>query len=218
MTENLPLRYLLLILLILLTTGCLGPVKELYPEDERKRPVPVYVVKLGWHAGLAFEAKHFTSKLPEHDRLPDTDYLLVGWGDDKYYTADRARVDLFLRAAFLPTGSVIHVAGFDLEVDEYFRDSDIIRVRVSKQGMEVMITYLAGRFATDGEGNLQYAAPGLYGQSTFFKANGLYYFPRTSNWWTARVLRKSGFPITPIYAITSGNVMRQAGKEGEVIQ
>lgn len=211
-------RYLILILLALVASGCLGPVQELYPEDERQRTVPVYVVELGWHAGLAFKAKHLTSRLPEHSRLPDTGYLLVGWGDDKYYTADRARVDLFLRAAFLPTGSVIHVIGFDRDVDEYFADNDIIRVQVSRQGMEAMTTWLAGRFATGAEGSLQYAAPGLYGQSAFFKANGLYYFPRTSNWWTARVLRKSGFPITPIYAITSGNVMRQAGKEGEVIQ
>lgn len=216
--KNLPVCYLFLILLVPMISGCLGPVRELYPEDDQKRPVPVYLVKLGWHAGVAFEAEHLTSKLPGHDQLPDTDYLLAGWGDDKYYPAGQARVDLFLRAAFLPTGSVIHVIGFDRDVDEYFPDSQIIRVQVSRQGMEVMTDWLAGRFATDAEDSLQYAAPGLYGQSAFFKANGRYYFPRTSNWWTAKVLRKSGFPITPFYAITSGNVMRQAGKDGEVVQ
>lgn len=211
-------RLLPVLLLLLALTGCLSPVAGLYSEKKEQRPNKVYVVKLGWHVGIAFKGIHLREKLPGHDRLPETGFLLVGWGDNRYYPAERVGVGLFMRAAFLPTGSVIHVVGFDQEVESYFVDSDVVRVQLSERGVEQMSAYLAQQFRRSEDGSLEYAADGLYGNSAFFKAKGLYFFPRTSNWWAARLLRKSGYPITPVYAITSGNVIRQAGKEGEVIR
>ena len=209
-------RYLLIILPLL--TGCLSPVKELYPENEKERPIPAYVVSLGWHVGIAFDGEYLREKLPEHQQMPDTEYLLVGWGDNKYYPAERAGVGLFLRAAFLPTRSVIHLVGFDKEVEAYFGESDIVRVQLSKKSIQEMTGYIADRFRTDNDKQIILAAEGLYPNSSFFEAKGLYFFPKTSNKWAARVLRKSGFPITPFYAMTSGNVIKQARKSGTVIR
>lgn len=209
-------RYLLILLPLLL--GCLSPIKKLYPEKEQQRPVPAYVISLGWHVGIAFEGKYLKGKLPEHNRLPKTEYLLVGWGDNKYYPAERAGVGLFLRAALLPTRSVIHVVGFDKQVENYFGESDIVRVHLSKQGIEALTGYVADRFRIDKDEDIKYAAEGHYPNSSFFEAKGLYFFPRTSNKWAARVLRKSGFPITPFYAITSGNLIKQTRKYGKVIR
>lgn len=209
------IRYLFVALLI---SGCLGPVKKLYPEEEQQRRIPVYLISHGWHVALAFEAEHLQDKLPDHNQLPSGNFLMIGWGDNKYYPSERGGVDLLLRAAFLPTGSVIHVVGLNKDVSSYFSNSDIILVQITDEGMKEMSNYLADQFAYDSEGNLQFAAEGLYSNSTFFEARGLYFFPRTSNKWTARVLRKSGFPITPFYAITSGNVIQQVRKSGDVIQ
>lgn len=211
-------RPVLLLMMLFLSTGCLGPVRELYPEEERQRPNSVYVISQGWHVGIAFKSRFLRKKLPEHSRIPDTDFLMVGWGDNKYYPADRAGIGLFLRAAFWPTGSVIHLVGFDEIADEHFIKGEVVRVRVSQQGMEEMTDHIADRFRTADQGTLFYAADGLYPQSAFFEAKGRYYFPKTSNKWSARVLRESGFPITPFYALTSGNVIRQARKSGEVLQ
>ena len=202
----------------LVVTGCLGPVRELYPEKEEKRPISVYVVKPGWHVGIVFERRYLEEKLPDHERLPEAEFLMVGWGDNKYYPADRARVGLFLRAAFLPTGSVIHIAGFKEAPDSYFTESKILRLQLSEEGMDSMTDYIASRFSYDAQERLTFAGDGLYRNSAFFKAKGLYFFPKTSNKWAARVLRESGLPITPFYAITSGNVMRQAEKSGKVVQ
>jgi uncharacterized protein (TIGR02117 family) len=198
--------------------GCLGPVKKLYPENENQRPIPAYVVSLGWHVGIALDSEYLVEKLPEHKRLPDTEHLLVGWGDNKYYPAERAGVGLFLRAAFLPTQSVIHVVGFDEEAENYFGESDVVKVQLSKQGMEAMSHFVSEQFKYDDGGDLKFAADGLYPTSNFFEAKGFYFFPKTSNKWAAKVLRKSGFPITPFYAMTSGNVIKQARKSGKVIQ
>ena len=211
------IRFIFILLILPATTGCLGPVKELYPEKQHQRRVPVYVINLGWHTGIAFEGKYLKEKLPKYNLFPDADFLMIGWGDNKYYPSERARIGLFLRAAFLPTGSVIHVVGFDKSIESYFKSNDIVRVQISKEGMDNMSTYIAKQFHKNAEGKLRYAADGLYRKSAFYEAKGLYFFPRISNKWTARVLRKSGFPITPFYALTSGNVMQQVKNNGEVL-
>lgn len=206
------------VILLLSITGCLGPVKKLYPENEQQRAVSVYVISHGWHIGLAFEREYLREKLPKHEKLPKGKFWVVSWGDNKYFPSENVRIDLFLRAAFLPTGSVIHLVGVDGVVDSYFQNNDIVRVQISEEGMEEISDYLSDQFEYNGEGKLQFSADGLYANSAFFEAKGRYFFPRTSNKWTARLLRKSGFPITPFYAITSGNVIHQARKSGEVIQ
>ena len=80
-----------------------------------------------------------------------------------------------------------------------------------------MGNYIAEQFEMT-NGTVQVAADGLYPNSTFFEAKERYYFPKTSNKWTAKVLRKTGYPISPFYAVTSGNVIKQSAKHGEVIQ
>ena len=210
--------YGLLLVFVIVATGCLGPVRERYPEERDKRPVPVYVVSHGWHVGVVFRGQRLREILPDHDRLPQHEYLMVGWGDNKYYPSERVRVDLFLRAAFWPTGSVLHLVGFNEPVDSYFRQSEIVRLQLSEQGVEKMTGYIADRFQKEEGDNIVFVSEGLYSNSAFFKARGWYFFPQTSNKWTARVLRESGLPVTPFYAITSGNVMKQARKSGEVIQ
>lgn len=204
---------LFILLLSFFAMGCLSPVTELYPEKKEQRPVAVYVVDHGWHTAIAFEGKYLREKLPEHNRMPQTKFLMVGWGDNKYYQAEKASVGLFLRAAFWPTGSLLHITGFDDGVKSNFAGNDVVKAQLSNEGIEQMTSYIADRFQRNEDGEPEYAAAGLYANSVFFKAKGLYFFPRTSNKWTARVLRKSGFPITPFYAITASNVMRQAGKQ-----
>lgn len=213
-----PARLYAALLLLPMLSGCLGPVTELYPEQREKRPVPVYVVSLGWHGYLAFEGDQLRDQLPQHRHMPKTDLLMIGWGDNKYYPSERVRIDLFLRAAFLPTGSVIHAVGISEPVEAYFPGAEVVRIYVSEQGFRAMADYLVKQFKLTDDGELSYTAPGHHKQSAFFKAHGWYYFPKTSNRWTARALRRSGFPISPFYAITAGNLIRQAKKHGDTLQ
>ncbi|MEX0720638.1 MAG: DUF2459 domain-containing protein [Balneolaceae bacterium] len=206
-----------LLFLMIFCTGCLGPVTDVYPEDEQLRPIPIYVVSHGWHVGIAIESSYINHKLPEHEQMPTADFLMFGWGDDKYYVNPDAGFWLLMRAAFLPTRSVIHVVGFNVPVEDYFTGSRIVKVQISKEGADKFAEYIEDRFRREND-SIQFAADGLYNNSVFFKATGLYFFPKTSNTWTARALRQTGYPITPFYAITSGNVMHQAGKEGEVVR
>lgn len=208
-------RWLLVFLLI--STGCLSPVKELYPEDEDQRPISAYIISHGWHVGIAIESEHIRQILPEHEQMPSAEFLKFGWGDNRYYIDSDAGFGLMLRAALLPTRSVIHVVGIDMPVESYFSASTIVKVQITKEGAEKMGEFIADRFRRFDD-EVRFAADGLYSNSAFFDATGFYYIPKTSNTWTARALRRTGYPITPLYAVTSGNVVRQARSDGEVIR
>lgn len=204
-------------ILILFVAACAGPVPSLYPDDEDERPIPVYIVSHGWHVGIAVESEYIKPQLPDHERMPDASLYMFGWGDKRYYTNSEAGFWLMLRAAFIPTGSVLHVVGIDRPVDRYFPSSTIVKVLVSEQGADKLADYISDQFKRV-DGKAIVASDGLYTNSIFFEANERYYFPKTSNKWTARALRETGYPITPFYAITSGNVIRQAKKHGQPIQ
>lgn len=209
-------RYSVILLWIILS-GCLGPVKELYPEDEDQRPIPAYIVSHGWHVGIAIESEHIRHILPEHEEMPNAEFLKFGWGDNRYYVDSDAGFGLMLRAALLPTRSVIHVVGIDMPVENYFSASTIVKVQITEEGAEKMGEFIADRFRRF-DNEVRFTADGLYSNSAFFDATGFYYIPKTSNTWTARALRRTGFPISPFYAVTSGNVVRQARSDGEVIR
>jgi uncharacterized protein (TIGR02117 family) len=207
-----------LTLAMFLFSGCLGPVQELYPDDIDQRTYEVYLLRHGWHVGIAFESAYFYDKIPDHDQIPQTGYLKFGWGDRSYYPAEDPGIGLLLQAALLPTRSVVHIVGFDINPELYFGGSDIIRIQVTEEGMSRMAQFISDRFRRDNQNEIIFLTDGLYSRSAFFEANGRYFIPKTSNTWAARALRKTGAPITPFYAVTSGNLIQQARKTGEVIR
>ncbi|MEX2574090.1 MAG: DUF2459 domain-containing protein [Balneolaceae bacterium] len=200
-----------------LLAGCLGPATEIFPEDEDLRPVAVYLVSHGWHVGIAVEADYVTEKIPAHRFMPEATWLKFGWGDRNYYPREDPGLGLLLQAALLPSRTALHVVGIDTAVERYFAGSDVIRVQVTEEGMDRLAEFIARHFRRDGNGELLYRTDGLYSNSAFFEATGLYFVPKTSNTWTARALRQTGAPITPAYAVTSGNVVQQTRQFGDVL-
>lgn len=207
-----------LISFLFLFSSCLGPISQLYPEDESERPVTIYVTSHGWHVGIVTETALVEPWLPTIEQLPDTRYLEFGWGDAGYYTNPNPGLAELLNAALWPTPSVLHIAGFDMPVSSKFPNSKIVRIHISEKGMEKLAQFLASAIKTDEHERAVYITDGLYGDSLFIEAYGLYYVPNTSNLWTARALRKTGLPITPVYAITEGNLIYQARQAGELSQ
>jgi len=204
-----------LLMAALFAAGCLGPVAELYPDDPDERPVPVHIVKVGWHAGLIVESDQLDEDFPEHEDMPRAERLKIGWGDDKFYPEPDPSFWLYLRAGFWPSRSVLHVVGMDVPADEYFPGAEVITLYISEEGMAEMSEFISRYFRLDEDGAPQFQEWGRYGNSAFFKARTRYYLPKTSNTWTARALRSAGVPITPVYGVTAGNVMRQARRAAD---
>src|SRR5687768_10757927 len=74
----------------------------------------IYVIRRGWHTGVAV-AKHDwpNRQWSLLNDFSDSDYLEFGWGDARFYQAERNTFWLGVRAALWPTASVIHVIGLN---------------------------------------------------------------------------------------------------------
>ena len=115
-----------------------------------------------------------------------------------------------------PTESVLHVVGFDGRVTHYFPQSEIVRIDLTGQQIDNLVTHIAASFAKmKGEKSL---GVGLYGDSRFYRSLESYHIFNTCNIWTARALKSAGLEIQPTAAITVENLLKQLYRLGERIQ
>ena len=190
--------------------GCLGPVEALYPPRAGEPVHPVWVVDHGWHTGLVVRADDVPPGFwPERADFPGARYLEVAWGDRDFYAAPRGTFVLALRAAFASRGSVVHVVGFAEPAERYFAGSEVVEVALSRAGVETLARFIDAAHARPAAGRAARLGPGLYGASGFYPATARYGLLNTCNTWIASALRAAGCPITPLWAVTAGGVLRQ---------
>lgn len=194
----------------LLLTACLVPANDVYPADPPPPPDTIYLTAHGWHVGIVVEAKRVRPFLPPSTHYPAGRWLEFGWGDASYYPNPDPGVFTLLKAAFLPTPTVMHLVSFDQPVEQRFPHSHTISLPLPGAGMMALGEFLADHLQTDEQGQAIYRQAGLYGHSAFFAARGIYILPHTSNMWTARALRAAGLPIKPMYTVTQSGLIRQA--------
>jgi uncharacterized protein (TIGR02117 family) len=204
---------------VLLGAACLGPVPDRYPPRSGAASVTIYVVGHGWHTGIVVRREDVpTAAWPESGRLPVARFLEVGWGDRAFYESPDAGVSLALKAALTSEASALHVAGFDRTPAEYFPRAEIIAIELSLGGMESVAGFISRTYARDAAGEPIELGPGLYPGSRFYAATGRYSLVNTCNTWIAEALRAGGCPITPVWAVTAGNVLFQAERCGQVMR
>jgi uncharacterized protein (TIGR02117 family) len=200
--------------LVLGLAGCAatGPAVAPTPSGPSKL---VYLVSHGWHVGLAMERADVSPALwPESADLGPVRYLEVGWGDGAFYPAPHGTLGLALNAAVRSESSVLHVAGFDAPVAEFFAGTTVIPVAVSLPGFDALSRFVHDTYARDAEGRVAVVAPGLYARARFYRAAGRYRLFDNSNTWTARALQAAGCPIDPAGVITAGAVLEAARAVG----
>jgi uncharacterized protein (TIGR02117 family) len=212
----------MLIWILFLAVGCCAcaaPVRDTPGPGESEPGKTIYLVSHGWHAGIVLQRAEIpVSVWPAPVDFPDVQYLEVGWGDMDYYQTPDPHMGLILKAALLPTASVLHIVGFSGPVSAYFPYSEIIRIELSSAGFEHLTRTIAESFARNEAGDTISLGPGLYGNSRFYLSSESYHLFNTCNVWTARALRAAGLAITPPRAITVENLMSQAHKFGAAIQ
>jgi uncharacterized protein (TIGR02117 family) len=208
-------RYFLLTFIVLV--GCHQPRAELYPDDPSQRTIPVFIISHGWHTGIVIGEEYFTGLITEPNKIPRGNYLMFEWGDARYFPHDDPWIGLLLRAALVPTGSVVQITGLNNQPNIIFPHSTVVKIDITQEGISALSDFLLRQFQKNSDGQFIYVQKGLYPNSSFFKAERLYFFPRTSNTWTAHALRQTGYPITPALALTARNVMKVAAEYGEVL-
>jgi uncharacterized protein (TIGR02117 family) len=180
--------------------------------------IAIYLVAHDKHSGIVVRRADIPAGLwPEIRDFPRAEYFEVGWGDrDYYYGRNQGLLDA-LRAAFGTNNpSVLHVTGVRGPLAENFPASEIIEVRVTRDGFDRLVRYIHDEYDRAGGSVAAPLGPGLYGDSRFYPARQTFNLSRTCNVWTARGLRDAGLPIED--SITMEGVMSQARAIGTVVQ
>jgi uncharacterized protein (TIGR02117 family) len=200
--------------LVLGLAGCAAALSPVAPAPSGPAKL-VYLVSHGWHVGLAMARADVSPALwPESADLGPVRYLEVGWGDGAFYPAPEGTLSLALRAALRSESSVLHVAGFDAPVAQFFAGSTVITLPVSLPGFDALSRFVHGTYARDAEGRVAVVAPGLYARAHFYRAAGRYRLFDNSNTWTARALQAAGCPIEAAGVVTAGAVLEAARRIG----
>ena len=209
------MHYILLLLSLMFTAGCVGPVKLLYPPKAGEPSRTVYVVNHGGlHTGMAVSWADIPTNLwPARLDYPEARFLEVGWGDDDGYRKPLTCWIAF-KALVWSSGSVLQLDGFTNSIAENFDDPGytIIEIQLSERGFERLCEHISQTHALDDKGQIVRLGDDWY------RAQRHYWLFNTCNTWVASGLRKAGCPITPFYCVTRGPLLDQTGKFGRVLQ
>ncbi len=217
MTKIIP--FILSLIIILTFEACWTSVDKLHPVNNIDSATTIYLVNHGWHAGIVLKQADIPELLwPESKDFSNVRYLEVGWGDKDYYQIPDPHLGIAIKAILWPTSSVLHIVGFDETITSYFPLSEIIEVRLSNDGFERMIRYIAASYYKGPDGISKPIGKGLYGNSQFFLSGETYHLFKTCNVWTAEVFQAAGYPISPAFIITVEGLMSQVQSFGTVIQ
>jgi uncharacterized protein (TIGR02117 family) len=170
----------------------------------------IYVTRRGWHTGILVPAAALDTFFPSiQKQMPGATHVAFSWGDRRYFMAEEGTLGLAIRAALLPTESVVYVEGFNWLPKGYTKSENVIPVSLSEKGLRLMIGYIEQSFERDSRQQLIPLRQREEGMSHFYLSHITYWGTRTCNVWIARALAKAGVDIHPALSLTAGRVMRQ---------
>jgi len=188
-------------------------------EPPDKQQHTVYVSSISWHTGVVIPSYALPDSIWGEDlSYADTTYLEIGWGDADFFPSDRFNVWYALKAMFFPTRSVMHVNPIFQPVEDYYDDTEAVRINMNDEQLEGLILFLIEEFELDPDGRVIPDADGFYAESQFYKSSSYYYFPNNSNVWAARAIRRAGFSLRPIWYQTTGWVLNKMEDFGERVK
>ncbi len=180
--------------------------------------VEAYLLDNGFHTDLALPRAALERRdgpLGEAVRgLPPGDWVLVGWGDARFYVDEspiRRRLPDGARAFFRPGNpSVVMLDPETAHPLRRFPEQGRLAMRLSADGFQAAAARIEVSLATDAQGRprLSRARPG--GGARFFRSRETFWLGHLCNHWSAEVLNAAGAPIRPYLSLTSGEVMRAA--------
>ena len=176
--------------------------RRLYPANEDA--VTVYVLNNGFHTDIALPASEVRAQggaLADAARaLPDSQWLVYGWGDAGFYTArglSPARILDGLRALFwINNPSVIRLYGLDRSPDIAYAGRVATPIHLSSAGFAALDRHMAGSFSTVHNAPVVY--PVAETTDLFFSSHEHFSALRVCNNWTSDQLAAAGLPTAPI--------------------
>lgn len=199
------------IAIIFMLPACYSNSSAVKPVDEKNavRGEEIFVVSHGWHTGFVVPAKQIQNRLPKlRERFSGAPYIEFGWGDEAFYQAKETTIELVLKASLWPTESVIHAVAVPEKANEYFPNSEVIRLCLGPAEYSSLINFISNSFYKNAKGEVLHLNVGIYGDSQFYKGVGNFSLMNTCNKWTAKGLQSAGMDISPTFNLTADSVMR----------
>ena len=208
-----PCRLLLLLLVAASLAGCASATPPAGREPQ-EAAASIYVVSHGWHTGIALaRADVSPARWPESAHFAQAAYVEAGWGDRDFYMAPGFNAWYGFKALFWPTASVVHVAAFNAPPAREFPASEVIELRVTRQGLDGLVGYIGASFQRRERGAAAPRGRGQYGlASAFYPSDESFHLFKTCNVWTARALRAAGIPIDS--GLSTESIMSQVRRHG----
>ena len=187
------------------------PVLTPRPGDQ---VVTVYLLDNGFHTDLAVprEALMLTpGPLAETvATLAPGDWILIGWGDAKFYVDQRPITDRLpdgARAFFRPGNpSVVMLDPEQTDPRERFAEDGRAALKLSHMGFEKMMRRVEASLALEG-GKARIAAARPGDDARFYVSKETFSIAYLCNHWSARVLNAGGLAVRPLRSVTSSEVM-----------
>ena len=205
--------FMLLFLVFSGSAGC-APLQQVSPESEKK--ITLYLVGHGWHTGIVLPAAAIPEPLLPVRRFFDKyEYFELSWGDEDFFKSNDFKVGILIKAALLPSASVMHVVGFNGPVIDYFPLSSVIRLSLAERNFLQLCEFISNSFEYNQQEEMVNLGPGIYGISHFYQAHEKYYLPKTCNVWTAKALQRAGYPISPYMEMRAESLLKRMEEFGE---
>ncbi len=190
---------------------------SLWPAAATEPGVEVHVLDNGFHTDLAvpralLEAR--TGPLAEAVRgLPSGDWILIGWGDARFYVDQSPITDRLpdgARAFFRPGNASVVMLDPTRRGPRDLVAADRRRsIRLSAGGFEAMADHIEASLALE-DGRARIAAARAGDDARFFASHEHFWIGRLCNHWSAGVLNAAGLSVRPFRSITSSEVMATA--------
>jgi hypothetical protein len=184
------------------------------PSATEPGTVEVHILDNGFHTDLVVPRSVLEARagpLAEAVRsLPPGDWILIGWGDARFYVDQRPigdRVPDGLRAFLRPgNASVLMLDPARRDPRDWIAAERRGSLRLSAAGFAAMADHIEASLAlTDGRARIATARPG--DDARFFASREQFWIGRLCNHWSAGVLNAAGLPVRPFRAILSSEVM-----------
>lgn len=179
--------------------------------------VTVYLLDNGFHTDLAVPRE---ALMRTPGPLADTvatlapgDWILIGWGDAKFYVDQSPITDRLpdgARAFFRPGNpSVVMLDPEQTDPRDRFSEDGRAPLTLSAAGFQAMMRRVEASLAlSDGRARIAAARPG--DDARFYASNETFSIAYLCNHWSARVLNAGGLSVRPLRSVTSSEVMATA--------
>jgi hypothetical protein len=151
----------------------------------------VYVIRRGWHVDIGVALTQLGPPLGKVAAgLPDTRFVLFGFGDRRYLIHGGNMV-----AALWPGAGIILVTGIAGDPSGTFGQDNVVSVALDAAQMSGLQAFVLDTLNTHGD-RIAPLAPGPYPGSAYFESVQRYSGAYTCNTWAAQTLQTAGLPIS----------------------